>query len=298
MKYRAVVWGIGKIYNNMYNIFSYLEALGQIEIIALTANRLPDYQYIDGYQVVANAKLKELQYELLIVANEKYYREIVCDAVTLGVERSKIVPYWVFQLPHFDIWKYMQLKNSRISIVSNNCWGGVAYHTLGLEVLSPFKNLYLEDEDYIKLLNRLKHYMECEPCFYEYQVDIHSKEKYPVILLDDIKVHFNHDKEPDEAIEKWNKKKMLINWDNLLVEMYTDNREVEAQFMTVGKYRKRICFVPYASDYRDSFRLKLMPGQHEFWEAVNGNATNGTSAFAYNLIDLLLLNESTRNRSR
>jgi len=108
------------------------------------------------------------------------------------VPRDKLVTYRVLEIPRFRFDQYIKLKESRVSIVSNNCWGGLIYHTLGMECLSPFKNLYLEDADYLKLLGNLKYYLNCDLQFQEYAIEIHSGAKYPVMRLDDVSVHCNH----------------------------------------------------------------------------------------------------------
>lgn len=299
MTYKAVIWGIGKIYNRMVNVLDYFKLKEQLEILALTADELPVYHEIDGYGLIQKEKLQDLEYDLLIVMNERNFDEIVEEAVHIcNVPREKIVPYWVFEIPGLDLGRYMELRKSRISIISNNCWGGLVYRTLGLEVLSPFKNLFLEDADYIKLLKNLRHYMESEPQFCEYSTDIHSQEWYPVLLLDDIRIHCNHDKDSEAAIAKWNRRKEKINWNNLFIEMYTDNLESEEAFYKLEGFDKKVCFVPYETRYETSFHLKLMLGQRKFYEAVNENASNGRNAFAYNLVELLQMDNAGKIRSR
>lgn len=139
--------------------------------------------------------------------------------------------------------------------------------------------------------------MACDLQFYKFRTDVHSQEQYPVFYLDDIQIHCNHDNDIDTAIEKWSRRRTKINWDNLFIEMYTDSPQVESEFMNASVYSKRVCFVPYASSYKDSFQLKMGHDQKEFWEAVNGNASNGKSSFAYDLIGLLLGDEECKNRS-
>ncbi|MCI7791068.1 MAG: DUF1919 domain-containing protein [Lachnospiraceae bacterium] len=299
MTYKAVIWGIGKIYNRMANVLNYFKLKKQLEVLALTAHELPPYHEIDGFELVQKEKIQNWEYDLLIVMNERNFDDIVEEAVHIcNVPREKIVPYWVFEIPRLDLDRYMYLRKSRISIVSNNCWGGIIYKTLGLEALSPFKNLFVEDEDYIRLVKNLRHYMDCAPQFCEYNTDIHCHEQYPVLLLDDIRIHCNHDKEAEEAIAKWNRRKEKINWDNLCIEMYTDNPKVEEEFMNIDGFARRVCFVPYESQYKETLQLKIMPGQREFYEAVNENANNGRNAFAYNLLDLLQMNVTDSVRSR
>lgn len=288
MTYRAVIWGIGATYNHMVNTISYFEMKGQLKVVAMTATDLPPYRKIDGCTIVNREEIQYLEYDMLIVMNEKNFKEIVQEAVMVyHIPREKIISYKILQIPLLDLDQYMKLKKSKISIISNNCWGGIVYSTLGMEVLSPFKNLFVLDNDYIKLLCNLKHYMECDLRFYKYSIDIHSQEKYPVFLCDDIKIHCNHDNDIEEAVEKWNRRKKKINWDNLFVEMYTENREIENKFAALEGYENKVCFVPYPSKQENSFSLSLLSGQKEFWEAVNANAANGKNAFAYYLVQLL-----------
>lgn len=299
MAYRAIIWGIGKIYNRMVNVLDYFRVKGQLEVLAITAHELPDYQKIDGYNLIKKEKIQNMKYDFLIVMNERNFDEIVEEAVHIcNVPRERIIPYWVFETPRLDLNRYMKLRESRISIISNNCWGGIAYRALGLEVLSPFKNLFLEDADYIKLLRNLKYYMECKPQFCEYKIDMNSKESYPVLMLDDIKIHCNHDKDPEVAVANWNRRKEKINWDNLFIEMYTDNSDIEAAFMKIDAFSKKICFVPYKSHYSNSLQLKKMGNQKEFYETVNENANNGRNAFAYYLTELICMDDNKRLRSR
>ena len=54
------------------------------------------------------------------------------------------------------------LQSSKISVIAINCWGGLISHTLGLEFRSPFVNMFLEEQDYLKLLSDLDYYLGME----------------------------------------------------------------------------------------------------------------------------------------
>lgn len=74
---------------------------------------------------------------------------------------------------------------------------------MGIKNYSPFINLWLEDDDYIKLLQNLRHYL----CYDlkvtgKYGVDTNSGLSYPIMTLGDILIHCNHEHHPKEAIEK------------------------------------------------------------------------------------------------
>ena len=109
------------------------------------------------------------------------------------------------------------------------------------------------------------------------------------MLLDDVKVHCNHDTKPEEALKKWNRRKKKINYDNLIVEMYTESKETMKAFLTVGNgYMRKLCFVPFEADADNAIKLSLYHGQKHFWEVVNSEAGNEANSIAYNSLNLLL----------
>lgn len=180
------------------------------------------------------------------------------------------------------------MKDSNISIISNNCWGGIICRTLGIECRSPFKNLAIQEADYLKLLGRFEYYMGCDLTFLEYAFNTNSKKNYPVMLLDDVKVHCNHDTNPEEAAAKWNRRRAKLNYANLFVEMYTESRAMMEAFLKIDGYKRKLCFVPFETDEDNVRQLELYPGQKYFWEAVNSNAGNGPNSIVYNSLQLLL----------
>ena len=70
------------------------------------------------------------------------------------------------------------MKNLTPSIIASNCVGGFIYHWLGLQFRSPFINLWLENKDFVYLLEHiheidLNEIVECE----------NNKLPYPVGVL-------------------------------------------------------------------------------------------------------------------
>lgn len=286
MRYKLILWGLGSVYNKCLNIIKYYEYLQQIQIVAVTSNPLYDFGLIDGYKIVSNNKLPDIECDYIMVMNDRHFAEIVGCLTDMGISRKKILNYKILQYPNINFEEYIKLKNSDITIISNNCWGGCVYNTLGLECLSPFKNLFLEDEDYIKVLKNLKYYCGQKVQPLEYLVDIHSNERYPVLQLGDVKIHCNHDSSYEGAAEKWNRRVSKINYQNLFVEMYAEDRKIAYEFSQLN-YDKKVCFVPFESDINSCYKISIQAGQKEFWEAVNSNGAAGNYSWAYNVIKML-----------
>lgn len=108
---------------------------------------------------------------------------------------------------------FNSLNNSDFTLISCNCTGGVLYHDLGMQFLSPTINMYLNCEDFIKLCENLEYYLSLE--MEEYNGNI--KRDYPLAALGDITLYLVHYKTIEEASEKWKQRKERINWDNIYV---------------------------------------------------------------------------------
>lgn len=105
-----------------------------------------------------------------------------------------------------------RLKNHDFSLICNNCNGAFILHDLGMRFNSPFVNLWIKPSDYIKILSDLPGYMDEELTFAtEDGID------YPVGVLRDVRVYFEHYNTNEEAKQKWDIRKARINYDNLFV---------------------------------------------------------------------------------
>ena len=114
--------------------------------------------------------------------------------------------------------KRKHLKNKDFSLIASNCNGAFILHDLGLQFRSPFVNLWMKPKDFIKMLGDLKHYMDLPLSFTtEEGID------YPIGLLDDVKIYFQHYESEEEALKKWNERKARINYDNLFI-LFKENK--------------------------------------------------------------------------
>jgi len=123
-KYRCIIWGTGIDYDTHINLIKYQELIGDIEIVGVTSNQAI-YQKVDQIPFISKQDLRNIEFDLLIVASRKFFLEIQKEAVSLGMDHENVVNIKIFSLPNFNIDKYMHIQKSKISIFSNNCWGGL-----------------------------------------------------------------------------------------------------------------------------------------------------------------------------
>ena len=122
-----------------------------------------------------------------------------------------------------------RLKNDNFTILCSNCIGGTIYHRLGKRFLTPTINLYIPQPDFVQFCLHLDYYLAQEIHFVE------SGNKYPVGELRGdgadkrtITIHFNHDRDPENARQKWDDRKARIVRDNLYIIVYnTDGVTVD-----------------------------------------------------------------------
>lgn len=109
-----------------------------------------------------------------------------------------------------------RLHTQYVSVISSNCNGACILHDLGMKFQSPFVNLWLKPDDYLKLCYNLHEYMDEELIFIS-----EPNVNYPVGMLRDIKIYFQHYSTEEEAKSKWNERKNRIDYNNLYF-LFTD----------------------------------------------------------------------------
>lgn len=104
-------------------------------------------------------------------------------------------------------------KRPNISIICNNCLGGMLYHDFGIRFNSPFINLMIPTPQYIELLNELDSIKKFDV------VDITPNgNRYPIGLLHNkYELHFMHYDSFVEAKDKWKQRVERIDVENLYV---------------------------------------------------------------------------------
>lgn len=123
-------------------------------------------------------------------------------------------------------------------------WGmGIDYNTH----LNLIK--YMESAGKIKVVaitsTEVPNLQYIEPSLARMNRDVHTNVEYPVLLLDDVELHCNHETDAQNAISTWNRRCKKVNLDNLFVEMYTLDRNIAEKFCQLEKYEKKVCFVQF-----------------------------------------------------
>ena len=103
-----------------------------------------------------------------------------------------------------------EIRAEDVTILSQNCIGGVFYHDMGMQFLSPTINTFIPEPGYLRMVLNLREYMAMEP-------EIYWGEEYPIGTLGDVELHFMHYDTCREARESWCRRAARINYDRILV---------------------------------------------------------------------------------
>lgn len=142
------------------------------------------------------------------------------------------------------------------SVICNNCFGGVFFHHLGCRFESPFINLFLVPEDFVKLVANwdkavtagLGNVSEVK----------NSGMPYPVGVIDSVgaRVYFNHDTDFDVALDKWRERVARIRPEKTIF-MFTaakGDAKVLKDFDSIDNPRK----IAFASEKCKDLGLKSL----------------------------------------
>lgn len=198
-----------------------------------------------------------------------------------SVPAAKTIPARTFLLPGFRMDEYAALRTRGITFLSDNCWGGLMYHTLGMEMTSPFINMFVWTDDFIKLISDLPYYLS-QPLVPEKLRERRGAAAYPVVLLGDVRLHFNHVTTPDELAayaEKWYRRRDRMDPNTLYVESCLTTREEQERYEE--KFQScpypKLIFTPYPSEkyvYLSAFGENPVRYKGDFAECTRDCAKN------------------------
>ena len=161
--------------------------------------------------------------------------------------------------------KNKKLKSKDITIISNNCFGGIFYRDNALEYRTPTCGLFFMAEEYIKFIYNLDHYLsideiieiKCEDSKYK---DYLSEIQYNGIIgkIEDLEIMFLHYDNIEEAREKWNRRKKRINKEKMIFKFNDQNLCTHAHLQKFNEFdaKNKICFTAQKYDDIDSIQLE------------------------------------------
>ena len=153
-----------------------------------------------------------------------------------------------------------KLRNSKITILSSNCTGGIIYHELGLSFLSPTINIRIPSNDFVRFILNAEEYLKKELVFFQ------SDEDCPAAYLGDIPIYFVHYKTEEESRNKWEERKKRINWGNVYVILNDRDGVTHEDILALQKANYRNMVVFTSKQYEDcpnSFYMSQFAGQPE-----------------------------------
>ena len=224
--------------------------------------------------------------------------EVTKFAKSINLDVDKLLGDWIVCIPGFTLKKYRQLQRSKLSIFSQNCFGGFISNTLGLTFNSPFVNLFLTAEDFLRFLQNPRIYIEGTPIFEKLRDKSNQAPNgYPVFSLGNISLNMMHYPNATEALKKWNERKQRINWYNIITIMTAENEETFEKFNALP-YGKKVCFTSFKNELESAFYInknvtdKFFNRNVENWE-VCGRFGQG-KIFYYDVFDMLLYGKKTQ----
>ncbi|MBR6572205.1 MAG: DUF1919 domain-containing protein [Clostridia bacterium] len=108
------------------------------------------------------------------------------------------------------------LINKNPSIISSDCFGGIASHNLGLKFNSPTINLYFNKEGFFTFVENLEGFLNVD------LTEVKDSElEYPVGRLQfnekTVDVFFMHYKTFEQANNKWNDRRKRVDFSNIYI---------------------------------------------------------------------------------
>lgn len=153
----------------------------------------------------------------------------------------------------------LRLKNKAMTILANNCNGGFILHDLNQPFNSPFVNLYLEPNDFIRYVKDINYYNKQELVF------ISENYPFPVAYLGDIKIYFMHYTSEQEAQEKWQIRSQRINLNNLFIILTARDNYSEQDLKEFDElpYRNKVVLtLGECSQIQSAFYIKGLENHH------------------------------------
>lgn len=219
---KCIVWGMGNDYESILNQIQFEIYKGNIEVIAIVCREEDIYcECRDGFPVFQKENVKNLDFDYVIISSSSYLKQIQAEIINLGIARNRIINGQIFKKPLFDFKMYSQLIKNPVTIITDDCWGGMVYHYLDLPFTSPLVNTHWDKDEYARFIEEPSFYLQSELTMVR---DGNLREGiYPIGRLGEpgkyVQIEFVHNIDFSEAKQQWDRRKKRINWNNLFVKM-------------------------------------------------------------------------------
>lgn len=218
----CVVWGIGGEYESIINLIRFEEYKKNLHIVGLVVKKSDMVgKWRDGYPLICKEELSDIIFDYIIVASTIYYGEIIKEAIELGVARERIINGQIFRMALFDFDRYANLIEQPVTILSDDCWGGILYHRLLLPFTSPCINNIMKPDSFLKFVREPFYYFE-QPLHMTKEIDF-EKEEVSIGEIGErekkIYIEFVHSRCFSEGAVLWNRRKERVNPRRLLIKM-------------------------------------------------------------------------------
>ena len=293
-KPRIIIWFVsndGRFIGNAVNILT--RQFNGVDIIGITATQKISVNNLP-FMPLNEISLNGGGYDIILVAGAKNIgiAEVVKFAKQIKLDTDKLLGDWIVCIPGFTLEKYRKLQRSQISIFVRDCFGGLISHTLGLPFFTPFVNMFINPNEYLRFLNSPRVYMEEKLVFQKTAFENNLKFDYPIYTLGNISLNMNHYPNFDEAVAKWNSRKQRLNWYNLFVEMHTDDPKLLEEFDSLP-YGKKVCFVPFKSNLDSAWYINPEIKNDQDFKLIVHWFARGDAPCYYDMFDMLLYGKKT-----
>ncbi len=245
---QVVLVGYFQEYDKIANPIRNECAKSNMNIVGLYIPNMKEISYFDGFSVLSDEEFLQCDFDYIIVFSEEILEFVTHVCEMRKRSRECVLSGRIFDIAGFNFKKYIELYESKISIMCNTCFGGLLCYRLGMEFLSPFINLFLSSSDFLKIMMNIKQYMSQPLVFWKYGFEPNLKREYPIMSLGDTTLHFNHYKTIEEAEESWTRRLKRINYDNIFVECVLEN-ETDAKKFADLPYQKKLGFANFEFEH-------------------------------------------------
>ena len=186
----------------------------------------------------------------------------------------------------------MLCRNASVSIISNNCIGGVLRHDYGLRFCSPFVNVNISMEHYVKICKNLDGFMRAELQQvavteqiqdYFYRNLGNGTVDFPVGKLvlptgEEAIIFFQHYKTFAQSQSAWERRKKRMNYTNLFFAAATNvqgNEKYCAEFASLPYPPERKLLLTEDRPFTESdihTRFMDVPKGVHFLEKIKGRS--------------------------